>query len=262
MGSAGWGGGGQLAAGRDVFSRKENLSRRFLSRPLPYDVGACVIHGAGARDPPDKLAKQALGSPGWHWRVAGAACGDAPRGPQAWRSHGTMEPQNLITEVGKDLRDHRVQPPVASPPPCPCRAAGGLACPRFLRQARCWGVGRCCRVLCKRRAPRAARMKSLWHPTRCGGKGGPQAAPEARSLPLLGDGFGDFSVGSGFLFAFPAAKQQRREKAGRRSGAFWCSPLRKELKPSRGVTLLKSGRLPRGSVCTGLRRSQHLQLWF
>lgn len=57
-----------------------------------------------------------------------------------------------------------------------------------------------------------------------------EAAPKVPSVPLLSNVFGDFLVGVDILFAFPAAKQQRREKAGRRNGTLWCSHLHKELK--------------------------------
>ena len=71
-----------------------------------------------------------------------------------------------------------------------------------------------------------------------------EETPKVLSVPLLSDVSGDFLVGLGILLAFSAAKQQRREKAGRRNGTLWCSHLHKELKSSRSVTLLKSVRLP------------------
>lgn len=50
------------------------------------------------------------------------------------------------------------------------------------------------------------------------------------------------------MFALTAAKQQQRKK-GEGMG-LWCSHLHKGLKFSCSVALLKSVRLPRGSVCT------------
>lgn len=56
-----------------------------------------------------------------------------------------------------------------------------------------------------------------------------EETPKILFVPLLGDGFGDFSVDLGFLFTFPEAKEQRGE--GRRTGTL-CLHVHKGLKPS------------------------------
>lgn len=160
------------------------------------------MHGAGARDVPDKLAAaQGCGSPG-----AGGLCWGSP-----WAQSPGLEGAQPIGVTGSALAVqggvHRL-----------CLPGVPVAATVPLALLGLWGT-EALEVQC----PLSVSAKSPLAPRALQGqKESPSSAkapaaeetPQMLFAPSLGDGFGDFLVSLGILCTFPEAKEQRARGRG------------------------------------------------